>query len=64
MTVDEWRTQVAATRPPLTAAQIAVLRPICQQMLPHMQNAAPADTRTASRNAPTATPRKEPSNAR
>jgi hypothetical protein len=54
VTVDEWRAKVAADRPPLTPAQIAILRPICAQMLPRMRDAAPADTRAAShRNART-----------
>jgi hypothetical protein len=42
MTTEEWRAKVAADRPPLTPEQIAVLRPICAQMIPHMKNAAPA----------------------
>ena len=41
MTTDEWREKVAADRPPLTAAQIAVVRPVLAPVIPHMQ-AAPA----------------------
>ena len=42
MTTEEWRAQVAARRPPLTAGQLAALRPACQRMAQHMKNAAPA----------------------
>lgn len=34
------KAKVMAGRPPLTAAQIAALRPICLQMLPYMKAAA------------------------
>jgi len=41
MTTAEWLGKVLADRPPLTAAQIAVLRPILAPAIPHM-HAAPA----------------------
>ena len=42
MTQDEWRQKTAADRPPLTAAQVAVLRPVLAPVIPHIL-AAPAD---------------------
>lgn len=61
MTTEEWcavfaadpryvarKAKVMAGRPPLTPAQIAVLRPICLQMIPHMKrNAASTRPETA-----------------
>ena len=41
MTAEEWRAAVAATRPPLSANQIALLRPILAPAVPRMRNAAP-----------------------
>jgi len=59
MTTEEWRAKVAAARPPLTPAQLAILRPIAAQMLPRMRNAAPAGTGAASHRArTTSTPAK------
>jgi hypothetical protein len=62
MTADEWRQKVAADRPPLSRAQIAVLRPICL----HMTNAAPVAATTEAAPAmpaPQEPPRREPRNA-
>ena len=42
MTTDEWLQKVAADRPPLTAAQVAALRPVLAPVIPHI-SAAPAD---------------------
>ena len=42
MSVETWLEKVRADRPPLTAAQIAVLRPVLAPVIPHML-AAPAD---------------------
>lgn len=47
MTTEEWLAKRLADRPPLTQAQIAVLRPIFAPVIPHMRNAALAATRTA-----------------
>lgn len=48
VTQDEWLQKVLADRPPLTQAQIAVLRPILAPVLPQIRNAALArETRTA-----------------
>ena len=41
MSVETWLAKVAADRPPLSAAQIAVLRPVLAPVIPHM-TAAPA----------------------
>jgi hypothetical protein len=45
MTTEEWLAAVLADAPPLTPAQLAVLRPICQQMAARMKNAG-AKSRT------------------
>lgn len=42
MTIEEWVAAQLAAAPPFTAAQLAVLRPVCQRMGQHMKNAAPA----------------------
>ena len=42
MSVETWLEKVRADRPPLTAAQIAVLRPVLAPVIPHIL-AAPAD---------------------
>jgi len=47
VTTEEWLAKVLADRPPLTAAQIAVLRPVLAPAIPHMRNAALAATRAA-----------------
>jgi hypothetical protein len=47
MTTDEWVAAVLATRPPLTQAQLAVLRPIFRPVIPRTHNAAPALTEAA-----------------
>jgi len=49
MTTDEWLARVLADRPPLSPAQIAVLRPVFAPVLHHMRNAAPV---TATEAAP------------
>ena len=59
MTTDEWREKVAAGRPPLTAAQIAVLRPVLAPVTPHML-AAPADETGAAPAEPARNPEKGP----
>ena len=41
MSTEEWLARVLDDRPPLTPAQIAVLRPILAPVIPHV-NAAPA----------------------
>lgn len=42
MTTEEWLEKVRADRPPLTAAQLALLRPILAPVIPHVtSNAAP-----------------------
>ena len=41
MTTAQWLEQVRATRPPLSANQIALLRPILAPAVPRMRNAAP-----------------------
>jgi len=41
MTTEEWLADVAADRPPLSASQIALLRPILAPAVPRMRNAAP-----------------------
>ena len=51
MTTEEWREKVAADRPPLTAAQIAVLRPVLAPVIPHI-SAAPADETGAAETEP------------
>lgn len=46
MSIEAWRAAVAASRPPLTAAQLAILRPLWR--LPQTPGAAPAcETRAA-----------------
>jgi hypothetical protein len=43
MSVETWLEKVRADRPPLTAAQVALLRPILAPVIPHVTcNAAPA----------------------
>ena len=42
MTQDEWLRKVAAGRPALSAAQIALLRPVLAPVIPHATGAAPA----------------------
>jgi hypothetical protein len=42
MTTEEWLQKVAADRPPLTPAQIALLRPVLAPAVPRIkENAAP-----------------------
>ena len=59
MTTEEWREKVAADRPPLTAAQIAVLRPVLAPVIPHI-DAAPADETGAAPAVPARNPEKGP----
>ncbi len=47
MDLATWRARVAADRPPLSAAQLAVLRPVWAPVIPQMRNAATAETVTA-----------------
>ena len=42
LTTAQWLEQVRATRPPLSPAQIALLRPILAPAVPRMRDAAPA----------------------
>jgi hypothetical protein len=42
MTTEEWLAAALAAAPPLTPAQLAALRPICQRMAQHMKNAVTA----------------------
>ena len=42
LSTEAWLEQVRATRPPLSANQIALLRPILAPAVPRMRNAAPA----------------------
>jgi uncharacterized protein (DUF4415 family) len=58
MTRDEWLQKVAADRPPLSAAQIAMLRPVLAPVVPHIR-AAPAATGAAPAEPHSETPRKE-----
>jgi hypothetical protein len=44
MTTEEWRAAVAADRPPLTEAQLAILRPIWRPAAPHIKDAPRAPT--------------------
>jgi hypothetical protein len=44
MTTEEWLAANLAAAPPLTQAQIDILRPICQRMAQHMENAATTGT--------------------
>ena len=41
LSTEAWLEQVRATRPPLSANQIALLRPILAPAVPRMRNAAP-----------------------
>jgi len=52
MTADEWRQKVAADRPPLSRAQLAVLRPIWADVTPHMNTAPACETEAASQESP------------
>ena len=47
MTTGEWVAACLASRPPLTQAQIAALRPVFAPVIPHMR-AAPAVTAGAA----------------
>jgi hypothetical protein len=47
MTRDEWLAKVLADRPPLTQAQIAVLRPIFAPVIPHIKAASVTATEAA-----------------
>jgi hypothetical protein len=40
MTTEEWLEATLAAAPPLSLAQIAILRPICQRMARHTEDAA------------------------
>jgi hypothetical protein len=40
MTTEEWLAMVLADAPPLTAAQLAVLRPIWRLAAPHLKDAS------------------------
>ena len=42
MTQDEWLQKVAVSRPALSDAQIALLRPVLAPVIPHVTGAAPA----------------------
>ena len=42
MTAEEWLEKVAADRPPLSAAQVALLRPVLAPATPAMRSGAPA----------------------
>ena len=42
MSVETWLEKVRADRPPLSAAQIAALRPVLAPVIPHATGAAPA----------------------
>ncbi len=47
MTTEEWVAAQLAAAPPLSAAQVAVLRPVFAPVIPRMRDAAPAATGTA-----------------
>ncbi len=47
MTTEQWIAANLAAAPPLTSAQIAALRPVFAPVIPHMKNAAPAETGAA-----------------
>ena len=47
LSTDEWLDRCLAAAPPLTQAQIAVLRPVFRPVIPHTHNAAPAVTEAA-----------------
>ena len=58
LSTEAWLAQVRKDRPPLSAAQLAQLRPILAPAVPHMRNAAPdriqerrTDDRNTERNA-------------
>ena len=61
MTTQEWLEKTMADRPPLTPAQVSALRPVLAPAIPHMRDAAPAQTGTAPGPASPHT-RKESSN--
>jgi len=47
VTTEEWVAAQLAAAPPLSAAQVAVLRPVFAPVIPRMRDAAPAATGTA-----------------
>ena len=47
MTTAEWLEKNLAAAPPLSAAQVAVLRPVFAPVVPLMQRTAPATTEAA-----------------
>lgn len=56
MTKEEWIAACLADAPPLSPSQLAVLRPLAQQMARHMKtNAAPAMATEAAHARPPAT---------
>ena len=42
MTAEEWLAATLADAPPLSQAQIAILRPVFRPVIPQITNAAPA----------------------
>ena len=63
MTTDEWVEKTLAAAPPLSAAQVAVLRPVFAAVIPHMRT-PPAETRgVPAMPAPQEPDRKDPCNA-
>jgi hypothetical protein len=51
MTFDEWRAAVAADAPPLSAEQIAILRPIWRLAAHHVNDASHAPAEAAAGDA-------------
>lgn len=47
MTTDEWLAANLAAAPPLSQAQIAILRPVFRPVIPRTAEAAPAVTEAA-----------------
>ena len=63
MTTAEWLEKNLAAAPPLSAAQVAVLRPVFAAVIPHMRT-PPAETRGAPAIPAQQEPgRKDPCNA-